>query len=250
MSIIGYIEKQNNTHSIRSFDQTVDPEDVRALMISRSDFDVQFIEIPPMRERDIEGFISYQIRSIFPGLPDITDFDFRWSDIPTKKIAVVFIMKRETLEFYREISHGNPLVLPYTLIMEYVEHKATEPKLISFWHPNWIEGLNINEKSEMESVLIWRDGSVKSSMDSLMERVGGESGKRIFFCSDNDREALAGYSREADQDSGPCEFFDLNTFLSKTNIRKAAVFQPKRKNTRINRKTRLSIMGVVALLLG
>ena len=58
------------------------------------------------------------------------------------------------------------------------------------------------------------------------------------------------YSREADQDSGPCEFFDLNTFLSKTNIRKAAVFQPKRKNTRINRKTRLSIMGVVALLLG
>jgi hypothetical protein len=95
-----------------------------AALLSRLDFDVHILEIPPIAEQEIEGLIRFRLRSIYPGNPQETSFDYRVARSGRTRRAVVFICQRKVLEKYRIAAGQTPLTLPYTLIARLARNRG------------------------------------------------------------------------------------------------------------------------------
>ncbi len=125
MRALGYAEQRDGEVSLSRpgdgalpGDGTQPGGEARAdgLLVSRLDFDVQVIDVPPVGEREMEGLLRYRLRSIYPGNPQDTAFDYRIVQNGHARRAVVFICQRKTLEKYKSAAGNVPLVLPYTLL--------------------------------------------------------------------------------------------------------------------------------------
>jgi hypothetical protein len=93
------------------------------LLASRLDFDLQILEIPSVPEKEVAGLIRYRLRSIYPGSPAETAFDYRVESTGARQQAVVFIARASTLDRYRKAAGGKPLFLPYLLVQPIVRRR-------------------------------------------------------------------------------------------------------------------------------
>ncbi len=125
--------------------------DFDALLMSRLDFEVRVLDIPPVPERDIEGLIGLRLRSVYPGNPRDTAFDYRIVSRGAGGRAVVFVCRRSTVEAYRGAAGRRPLLLPYLL----VSHLA--PKKGGFrvwvWAGRWAEHLVFDDGALVSSTV-------------------------------------------------------------------------------------------------
>lgn len=72
-----------------------------SILLSRLDCDVRVLSVPPVAAREIRSFIRYRLRALYPGSPDDTFFDFRLAGAGERRRAIVYLMRRETMERYR-----------------------------------------------------------------------------------------------------------------------------------------------------
>ena len=83
--------------------------------MSRMDFDVQIVDIPPVSDKELEGLLRYRLRSIYPGSPAATAFDYRMGAEEGGRRAALFICPRAVLEKYRAAAGQARLLLPWSL---------------------------------------------------------------------------------------------------------------------------------------
>lgn len=136
MISLGYAERSADGIGLQVEE---DPKSSRldGILMSRLDVDVQVLDIPSVSEKEVEGLIRYRLRSIYPGTPTETVFDFRLSRNGSLRRAVVFISKNQTIEKYRAAAGQKPLTLPYSLIEPM--GKARKDVRIWFIRRDWAE---------------------------------------------------------------------------------------------------------------
>ena len=102
---------------------------IDGLLVSRLDFDLQILDIPNVPDDEVQGLILYRLRSIYPGNPVETSFDYRIHSAGAQQRAVVFISRKATLEKYKNVARKKPLFYPYSLI----ERTARRRKDVRIW---------------------------------------------------------------------------------------------------------------------
>ncbi len=140
MIALGYARQQENEVRVTRLSDGAPLADGRhfdALLASRLDFDVQVLSIPRVPDNEIDGLIRYRLRSIYPGNPDETSFDYRLESAGARQVAVVFISRKKVLAGYRSAAGQKPICLPYSLIRKTV--RARKNIRIWFCHPGWVE---------------------------------------------------------------------------------------------------------------
>ena len=141
---LGYGEEKNGRIS------TAGVEGCDTLLMSRLDFEVHVLDIPPVADREIEGLIRFRLRSIYPGSPRETAFDYRVMRRGPVRRAVVFISRRKTVDAYRGAAGRRALFLPCLLLLDHAP-KAGDFR-VWVWHGTWAE------------LLLFRDGVLVSSL--------------------------------------------------------------------------------------
>jgi hypothetical protein len=127
-----------------------------ALLLSRLDVDLRVLDLPPVAGRDVEGLIRYRLRSLFPGNPGQTSFDYRVIRRGRTRRAIVFVTRTSTVEAYRAVAGRRPLVPPCRLLSGRVPRRGTFRAWIG--DGRWAE------------LLEYRDGLLASSRVVRRER--------------------------------------------------------------------------------
>jgi hypothetical protein len=120
-----------------------------ALLVSRLDFDVLVLDIPPIPHRELEGLVRYKLRSRYPGDPRQTSFDYRLVHRGKVRRAIVFVARTSTVEAYRAVAGRRPLVAPCQLVDRRVPRRGVFHAWIG--DGRWAE------------VLEYRDGVLETS---------------------------------------------------------------------------------------
>ncbi len=122
---------------------------VDGILVSREDFDFQVLDLPSVPDKEIEGLIRYRLRSLYPGSPGETTFDYVLESAGSRRRAVVFICRKAVMEAYRSAAGRIPLLLPYCLIARTAgKHKDLR---VWFCMEGWAE------------LLVFRGGLIVSS---------------------------------------------------------------------------------------
>jgi len=128
---LGYGEEKNGQIS------TAGAEGCDTLLMSRLDFEVHVLDIPPVADREIEGLIRFRLRSIYPGSPRETAFDYRVMRRGPVRRAVVFITRRKTVDAYRGAAGRRSLFLPCLLLLDHAPKAGNLRAWV--WHGTWAE---------------------------------------------------------------------------------------------------------------
>ena len=124
---------------------------VDPLLMSRLDFDVHVLDIPPVPDKEIAGLIKLKLRSVYPGNPQDTAFDYHVVRRGAVRRAIVFVSRRKTVDAYREAAGRRPLVLPYQLILPRVPKKGAFRAWIL--HGDWAECLVFHDSIPVCSIV-------------------------------------------------------------------------------------------------
>lgn len=255
MNNYAYAERTGKEYSIFLFndDQQIDSSNnFQALMMSRLDFDVKILELPSIPVKEIEGFLTYKISSLYPGQPEETVFDYLKLNKNKKKYAVIFISQKSTLNEYQKIAGGRPLFLPFTLIHSLVNKYAGQGIIFLFWHRLWIEALVFPENEAPTSFVLKRRKNITLDFNRvnkvLPEDIDGF--RAVIFCSDQEKELLAeGINRLAVNDEA-FEIHSITETLNKITRKTEFLFAKKKRKGLVQRKVRLQILIAVMLFLG
>ena len=137
---LGYAEHSGSGVTLRRLadGKPLDDDDhIRGLLLSRLDFDVHILSIPRIAEREAEGLIRYRLRSIYPGSPADTAFDYRLESDATRHNAVIFLARKGTLAEYKAAAGQRPLSLPYVLVRGIA--RAYKDVRVCFCQARWAE---------------------------------------------------------------------------------------------------------------
>jgi hypothetical protein len=163
MKQFAYAQKNENDLQLFLFDK---PEPIQtnypyeALMMSRIDFDIKVTEVPPVHESEMENLLTYKLRSLYPGDPESTVFDYKILARNKQRLAVIFISSKETIEEYKKISDKKPLFLSFPITNALMQKHEDEDCIFFYWHRNWVD-ISIYEKgSFISSSAIQREKEV------------------------------------------------------------------------------------------
>lgn len=140
MISLGYARQQENEICVTRLSDgapLANGAGVDGLLVSRLDFDVQVLSIPRVPDSEVDGLIRYRLRSIYPGNPGDTSFDYRLESDGVRQTAVVFIARKKVLEGYKSAAGQKPIYLPYALIQRIA--RARKDVRVWFCHPAWVE---------------------------------------------------------------------------------------------------------------
>jgi len=163
-----------------------------ALMMARPEFDIKAVELPPVSEQDIQNLLKFKLRSLYPGKPDDTVFDYTLLSRKNKKYAVLFITEKKTIEAYRNLSRGMPLFLPFTLVKPLIRKYSDGSCAFIFFHTRWIEILMIHSGMLAFSSVINRDESFEINFQKILTLLPENSAdcSLVFICAKEETDAL------------------------------------------------------------
>lgn len=123
--------------------------EAEALLLSRPDFDVHVVELPPAAAKEPAGYLRYRLPSLYPGRPEACEFDYRLFRLGAGRFAALFIAGSEVLQGYREAARGRPLLLPFSLFEPLLPGGrgrgrgagGGEAVLLTFWQRGWVDAL-------------------------------------------------------------------------------------------------------------
>lgn len=127
MKNFAYLDRKQNEFNLYLYEDNnipVEPAEISALMMNRLDFDIKIIEVPPVGEEEVDKLLSYRLRSIYPGDPTETSFDFKIISKKKKRYAILFITSKKNIETYRQVGERKPLFLPYNIVENHLKKES------------------------------------------------------------------------------------------------------------------------------
>lgn len=141
-----------------------------ALLMERPELEMRELDVPPVDDAEVEGLIRYRLRSIYPGNPEDTAFDFRIlrSGEAGSRRAVIFATRKTTVERYRRETGDRILTLPLTLLLPVVPRRGDFRAWVI--GTTWAEHLAFHDGGLCSSTL------VKMGADAPFDLDGAEAG--------------------------------------------------------------------------
>ena len=286
MKNFGFIRKRKRHYELQHFskigantgfefldtDTTETKKDFDAIMLPRPDFSVKTIELPKaLRESEAREYLKIKLRSIYPGNPEETEFDFKILTLKKKKYAVIFITSKKTFLKYKEISKEAPLFLPFNIALKHIKKYMVKNSVILFWHTDWIEIMVLdpdNIKGALfTSKIVKRTHDLKKDIEHVVKAIpsGFILSSCINFIYSHERELIELYVKEnisteniEDDMENHILFFSITDSL-KGSISKPLInigsdsvflFEKGKANIRIPRIIRLQIYLFLIIIFG
>ena len=170
-------------------------EKISAVLLSRLDFDVQVVDLPPAA-RDLEGFLRLKLSSLYPASPSKTVFDYRREGRRPdgKRTAVLFLSTTETLQGVRDSAPEATLHLPYTLVRGKVRRLRAGRTVCTFFWLDWCEVLLFEGGGLVSSRAFGRPSSPGLFFEQRHRELPEEyrSAPHLLYCSERDEAMLKG----------------------------------------------------------
>ena len=253
MKNFAYARRVNRELSVHTYkdDMPAEPSAYSGLMMNRLDFDIKILEIPPAGDDEIENLLNYRIRSIYPGDPENTRFDYRIISKNKKRYAILFITSREYMEQYRRLAGSRSLILPYTLIENHRKNRKSRNAIYLFWDHNWIDILIYNEGILTSSTAIKREKEhfvdILKIKNILPQNYQNYEFFNIHLKAEND--ALIDKARDLYNDIESREYILIEDLFTAFSGKLDTLFRKKIKIHSIARKIRVDILLIPILLL-
>jgi hypothetical protein len=250
-----YTDLESHKHNLVLLDQsnvTVDysvaqNNHVMGLLMSRLDFDSKIIEVPPVPDSEVRDMLSYKIRSLYPGDPADTQFDYKLFSANKKRYAVVFICKKPVIEEYKEIAGKKLLLLPYTLLKGQINRYKERDACFLFWHPDWMELFMLKQGVLTSTTVIKRAKHIKSDFRKIKKILAKEQGiSLINYCAEDEEQLLSEHLEiHLPESTGEIRLF--RDFFAHGIRKSEALFSPERKTKLPPLKQRLTVYGFALL---
>jgi hypothetical protein len=226
--------------------------EVAGIMVSRLDFDVQIIELPAMPEKEVEAFLSYRIRGLYPGQPERTSFDYRILARGGKRYAVLSLFQRETLEEYRRLADGRPLFSSLSLLLPLLGSMPTGRDLAClFWQDTWLEALVLREGQPPRSCVVKRGAGSASELDQLLCLAAIDLSKAdcLAVVAERERAELGQLVAARLSEPGTLKLLSTAQALGRSLRGPAALFTAPKARFPLPRGLRLELGAAILLLL-
>jgi len=253
MNSIVFAERKDSCIQYYNFDGKfiTDNPMIKAVLVSRLDFDVKFIKLPSLGENDIEHFLRYKIRSLYPGNPEETIFDYDIIKRGKNKHAVLYITLKTTISEYRKKVNSRALLLPFNIVRN-IALENNKNKIIIFWQLFWFEIIIVNNGIPHFSIVLNRENGSSQRKYKLNELLLKEFNdfNLICFCGKSDKESLKSWIMDNLKVTRQPLFFHLENLKWNKVINPDGIFRfKKRKKRKLLSKIIIYILAGVAFAL-
>jgi hypothetical protein len=141
----------------------------------------------------VEGFLTYRIRSLYPGHLEQTAFDYRLLVFEGKRYAVLFLFQRDTLEEYRQAAGGRPLFCSFSLLLPLLGlQRASADLTCLFWHDAWVEALVLPEGRPPRTLASKRSGDASADLNQVLSLASADltGSDCLVICPAQEQETL------------------------------------------------------------
>jgi hypothetical protein len=222
-----------------------------ALLMSRLDFHISILDLPPIPEHSVRGMLQYKLKSIYPGDPTLTDFDYKILKTAKEKYAIIFITKKKYLKKYRQLAGNAGLFLPISLLLPYIRKQKEGNSIFCFWNDNWIECIVLKNKKINSSTVINRSSQIAQDIKkikSILPQLDKNS-HYFSFCNNSEENIIIEQFKllmGTEIKHSVLAFKDLY----KKGIKKAnLLFTPEKKIRTLPRNYRINILVFMIFLL-
>jgi hypothetical protein len=252
-----YAETKDGRVELFSFEHPgapADPAAVGSVMMSRLDLDAHIVELPAIRDEEVEGFLRYRMPSIYPGHRDQTAFDYRILRRGRRRWAVLLLVRQTVLDAYREATAGRPLFAPLSLVEPSLEGSGRRDALVVFWHEAWVEVFRLPVKGPPRSVVVTLSGDTGEDLGRVRSATSDGSATGAawsLYCPGREIGRLGEWARACAGTEGTVEVTAIEDALRRLGRRRSFLFARRRNRPGLpSRGTRLQLYAGAALLLG
>jgi hypothetical protein len=255
MKRYAYLTKSNGAYRLIGFDDrqpVAAPDGQAAIMASRLDYDVQIIELPAMADKEVEGFLTYRIRSLYPGHPEQTVFDYRLLARGGKRYAVLFLVQREILEECRLAAGGRPLFSSFSILLPLLGPKRSGGDLIClFWHDAWLEALVLREGEPPRSFASKRSRDASADLNQVLSLAAADkrAAEYLVVCPEEEQAALRELLASRQPDSGALTVLSTPQALRRLAKGPEPLFERRKTRPVLPRSLRLQLAVALIILL-
>ncbi len=254
MKQFAYAHKNDDKIQLYLFDKP-EPIDSRqpyeALMMSRVDFDIKVTEIPPVQESEMGNLLTYKLRSLYPGDPENTVFDYKLLVKNKQRHAVIFISTKDTIEEYKKIADKKPLFLSFPITNALMQKHDEEDCIFFYWHRDWIDISVYDKGIFISSSAIRREK--EAFLDFLKMRNMLPKNFKEYRCViisfGDESDFLEEQSKDFFKDAEKLDFMTIEETLPLVSKKSDYLFS-KRKKSSILSSLRYDLLVLAVIILG
>jgi hypothetical protein len=223
-----------------------------ALMMSRLDIDVKFVSLPPVQNQEVSDLLRYRLRSIYPGAPEKTVFDYLLLGKKHNRYAALCIARKEVIDAHRGIAAGRPLFHCLSLLIPFVEEHPGKDLALVMYHEDCIEMCVSTAGVFQSSHVAKRTEVIDNDLRKLwtiLSKTAADS-EIVFFCTDHELRTLRqALSTEFGSKKGRITLHPYQVLSQNTLKKPDYVFSEKNKRPLISQKILIPSLVLLCFLL-
>jgi hypothetical protein len=213
---------------------------------------VRVIELPAMPEKEVEGFLTYRIRGLYPGHAAQTAFDYRLLARDGRRYAVLFLVQRETLEEYRRVAGGRPLFPSLSLLLPLLgPQRAGADLLCLFWQDTWLEILVLSKAQAPRTLASKRGADPAADLSQVLSLASADlaGSDCLAVCPAQEQESLRGLLASRLGETSRLMVLSTTQALRRLPRGPEPLFERRRARFPVPRGLRLELAAALFLLL-